>query len=75
MFGEKKLIESEARLAATRMILWIVAQRNGGSFSVTDEEIDTVPDGAQLKQHPVAGGIEFISKVKTLTAVEPEMTS
>lgn len=66
MFGEKKLIESEARLAATRMILWIVANKNGGNFAVTDEEIDNVPDGAQLKQHPVPGGIEFISSTNTM---------
>lgn len=75
MFGEKKLIESEARLAATRMILWIIAQRNGGNFSVTDAEIDGVPDGAQLKQHPVDGGIEFISTVRTMAAPEPGVVS
>lgn len=75
MFGEKKLIESEARLAATRMILWILANKNGGNISVTDEEIDGVPDGAQLKQHPVNGGIEFTSSVKTLGPSAPEATA
>lgn len=75
MFGEKRLIEAEARLAATRMILWILANREGGNISVTDEEIDKVPEGAQLKQHPVAGGIEFISSTKTMGPTLPEVSA
>lgn len=75
MFGEKKLIESEARLAATRMILWIIANKNGGNFAVTDDEIDSVPEGAQLKQHPVPGGIEFISSTKSMAPKEVEAVS
>lgn len=63
MFDAKKITVLEGRINSLTMLLWLLAGRNGGNLSFTNDEIDHVPPGAQLKFRNANDGLELVSIV------------
>ena len=61
MFDNKKIVGLEERIRGITQLLWLATQRTGGNMQFTNDELDEVPQGAQLKFHNIDGGLEVIS--------------